>query len=393
MSHDLFLTRNEILSNIKTVVQYPASLVSGATYRASQAFQRANHPIQQTLQRGDFDITWKKDAHLAKAAYTSSPVEGYTIDPEFSYGNTTVYKNNQTGKATVAFAGTRGIKDARADLAIVAGMEQKDPQFQQALQTTKNVISKYGKDNVHITGHSLGGAKSSYVSSKLGVKGTTFNQGWFGGAITHATNIGDKWDTSNVKDYVVPGDPISAATMITAGRNVTKIPQEEKLEKLKGMFKMKGMEGMARTSIPEMVAPIPYVGQAAALAYTGYGAYELGKRSYDLHKMDNFIQPTRPVSAKTQQDRVNTEKDRVRTETSLPPVRHPEMKRVKQESIPVVPGVSPAPLTYDEQSRVNMPVLLSPGFSYGDNRSYKLANRKHKKTKASKRRHRHAIGR
>lgn len=297
MSHDLFLTRDEIASNLKTAVQYPTSLLAGTAYRAAQVYHGVNRPTQQTIQRGDFDLTWKKNAHLAKAAYTSSPVEGYTIDPEFSNENTTVYKDNQTGKATVAFSGTRGVKDAKADLAIFAGMEQKDPQFQQALQTTKNVISKYGKDNVSVTGHSLGGTKTSYVSSKLGVKGTTYNQGWFGGAITHATNVGDKWDASKVKDYVVPGDLISKTTMITPGRNVTKIPQEEKLSKLKDMFKMKGMETMARTSIPEMVAPIPYVGQAAALAYVGYGTYELGKRLYDLHKMDNFITPVTPRKA------------------------------------------------------------------------------------------------
>jgi len=387
----------EPFRHAKENIQYGAALAGGILYRGAQAYHAAGRPKQHTFSTSVPDSSWKEDAHLAKAAYTSSGVEGYTIDPELTYGNITTYKHNQSGKATVAFAGTRGFNDLKSDMAILGGWEQQDSQFKQALEMTKKAVAKYGTDNVHVTGHSLGGTKSTYVSSKLGVKGTTFNQGWFGGAITHATSIGDKWDTSKVKDYVVPGDVIAAATLATPGRNVTKIPKPEKLNKLKGMFKMKGMEAMARTSIPELVGAVPIVGSAAALAYTGYGAYQLGKHGYDLHKMDNFIQPTRPKSAPTQKDRVETRKDRVKVD-QIAPVPDPSYPTLAHKPVPVVGKAPVQPISTDDQSRTHFPLVLTPGipssqsfvYHYGNSHVHRRKGTRHQKSKSSKRRPRHA---
>lgn len=398
MSHNFFLKPKEIWSNVKEAVEYPTAVVAGGLYRASQAFHGSNRPSQSTLQRQTgSDLTWREDAHLAKGAYTSSPVEGYTIDPELTYGNITTYKNNKTGKATVSFAGTKGVKDIKSDLAILAGVEQNDPQFQQALEMSKKAVKKYGQENVHVTGHSLGGTKATYVSSKLGIKATTFNQGWFGGSLTHATSIGDKWNTSKVKDYVTPGDLISATTYVTPGRNVTSIPQEEKLKKLKNMFKVKGYEAAARTSIPEQLGAIPEIGPVIAGAYAIGGAYKLGKVQYDLHKMDNFIQPSRPQSARTQQDRVNAVKDRVKTEKIVTPTIE-KKTTVEHKPVPILPSLPPQPVTYDEQSRVHTPYDSNPGMpqfrnqvlNYGFSHVVKTKRPK-RKTKGSKRRPRHVL--
>lgn len=381
----------------KENIKYGAALAGGLLYRGAQLYHSSNRPLQHTLVNTPEDLSLKEDAHLAKAAYTSSPVEGFTIDPELTYGNITTYKHNQSGKATVAFAGTRGFDDLKADMAIVGGFEQKDPQFRQALDMTKKAVAKYGLDNVHTTGHSLGGTKSTYVSSKVGTKATTFNQGWFGGALTHATPLGDKWDTSKVKDYVTPGDLISTTTMVTPGRNVTQIQQPEKLNKLKDMFKMKGMEAMARTSIPEILGAAGTAGPAAALAYGAYGSYEFGKREYDLHKMDNFIRPTRPKTTPTQKDRVEARQDRVKVE-SIAPVAAPVPSQSSHKPAPVVGKLPPTPITYDEQSRVHKPLLLTPGipsnpsfvYHYGNSHVIHRKGTRHRKTKVSKRRPRHA---
>lgn len=383
----------------KENLQYGAAIVGGMAYRGSQLFHSSSRPTKKTYQtdEGDQDQTWKEDAHLAKAAYTSSPVEGYTIDPDFTYGNITVYKNDKSGKAKVAFAGTRGFKDAKADIAILGGFEQKDPQFRQALDTTRKVINKYGIENVSATGHSLGGTKTTYVSSKLGIHGTTFNQGWGAGAFTHATSLGDKWDTSKVKDYVVPGDLISTATSITPGRNVTKIHQEDKLQKMKGMFKTKGMEALTRTSIPEMVAGIPMLGTATGLAYGAYGAYKVGKAQYDLHKMDNFIQPTRPPSVRTHEDRVETRKQNIK-HTDVSPVPTTQGGG-NHTPVPINANVPVKPITPHEKSHAKMPAVWTPGdlraqsamYSFGNHHVHKHMGTRHKKTKVSRRRPRHAM--
>ena len=118
------------------------------------------------------------DAKLANAAYSgSSEVDGWQKDLDFNSFNTehTVY--HKDGKAKIAFRGTvpTNSKDRHADYLLSVGLQDKSNRFKRAVNTVDKVVQKYGKENVSVTGHSLGAAKAAYVSRARGVKSTGFS--------------------------------------------------------------------------------------------------------------------------------------------------------------------------------------------------------------------------
>lgn len=60
---------------------------------------------------------------------------------------------------------------------LALGVESLSVRFHQSLKTTNQAITKYGKVNVSVTGHSLGGTQALYANSKTGVKAVAFNPG------------------------------------------------------------------------------------------------------------------------------------------------------------------------------------------------------------------------
>lgn len=83
-----------------------------------------------------------------------------------------------------------------------------------AKKTTDQAIQKYGKDNVSLTGHSLGGSQAGYVSRKTGLKSRGFNAAW------SPIDLLRKRTYSNFTNHTSNGDPISAL-----GRNVGRMNQ------------------------------------------------------------------------------------------------------------------------------------------------------------------------
>jgi len=49
--------------------------------------------------------------------------------------------------------------------------------FRGAEKAYRNTAKKYGKENVQVTGHSLGGSQAVHVGRKYGVEGTAFEPG------------------------------------------------------------------------------------------------------------------------------------------------------------------------------------------------------------------------
>lgn len=110
-------------------------------------------------------------AQLAKASYgKEAPGHGYQLDTELSNRDRHVY--HKDGKAVVAFRGTNlsGTKDRFRDLAadalITLGLTHTSKRFKGAAETTDKALQKYGKENVSLTGHSLGGSQALHVSKK-----------------------------------------------------------------------------------------------------------------------------------------------------------------------------------------------------------------------------------
>ena len=81
------------------------------------------------------------------------------------------------GKAIVAFRGSADKRDLLTDVALVRGVLKKTPRYKEEERLVKEVIAKYGKDNVELTGHSLGGTIAKDLSRQTGVKATTYNKG------------------------------------------------------------------------------------------------------------------------------------------------------------------------------------------------------------------------
>lgn len=280
---------------------------TGATILAAKAISsKSGHPsLNSTLtathptSKGTVnDPNWRDDPLLQHAAYKSAPVEGYSIDSELSTKEATVYKHNKTGKVTVAFSGTqtdfthdfnRTVKHIMTDVAIAGGVERYTPEFQDALQVGKNTIAKYGKDNVHTTGHSMGGTKSDYISDVLDIPATTYNKGVGPLNILGSVGRGDKH--SKVHDYYVPGDIVSSSAGLQPYGKQTMVKQPEKIKKLQKLFSNKPKEMAAGTTLTEAASTIPVIGGAVKAGLAGVGAYKVASAFNDLHKSDNFTQP------------------------------------------------------------------------------------------------------
>lgn len=150
------------------------------------------------------------DAKLASAAYHGhNEVDGWQRDIELSNVDRSVYHKN--GKAKVAYSGTRiggknKWRDLGTDILIGIGAQDASSRFKNSTKTANLAIAKYGKENVSLTGHSLGGSLSQYVSRKTGLKATGFS------AAMSPIDLARKRTYSNFHSVSTSADPISLIT-------------------------------------------------------------------------------------------------------------------------------------------------------------------------------------
>jgi len=127
-------------------------------------------------------------AELSKGAYNPSKQEGttralgYEIDKSLSSRYHTVYYHAGRNKAVVAYRGTvpHNASDLYADATDIFGSSRKmfdSPRFRQADALYKQTVKKYGRQNVEVTGHSLGGSQAMYIGKKYNTKGIAFEPG------------------------------------------------------------------------------------------------------------------------------------------------------------------------------------------------------------------------
>ncbi len=132
---------------------------------------------------------YHEHAVLSAAAYNPAKFRdrymalGYSIDPEFSQKSRTVFYHAATKKAVIAYKGTTPSlnpihSDLAADLGILAAIPNYlNGRFRGASKVYNQTKKKYGKGNVEVTGHSLGGSQALFIGRKYGVKGTAFEPG------------------------------------------------------------------------------------------------------------------------------------------------------------------------------------------------------------------------
>jgi hypothetical protein len=144
------------------------------------------------------------DAKLAKAAYSGdTEVNGWEKDMELSNPNTAIFYNKRTGKAKVAYRGTVNKKDIGTDALLTLGLRDKGTRFKHGIRDARKAQSKYGKENVSLTGHSLGAAISAHASRSTGSKATGFSTPW---------GLGENRTYKNFSHIGVKQDPVNWTT-------------------------------------------------------------------------------------------------------------------------------------------------------------------------------------
>ncbi|CAL6320160.1 unnamed protein product [Bathycoccus prasinos] len=133
--------------------------------------------------KGNADLVNK---NLKNPKYSHiNDLNGFELDRELSTLDDAVLHNKLTGETVISFRGTTpNIKETKAFLKdwevnskimFNPKSAENTRRIKNAFSNTENVISKYGKDNVKVVGHSQGGYVSSSVAQKLDLEGHHYN--------------------------------------------------------------------------------------------------------------------------------------------------------------------------------------------------------------------------
>lgn len=141
---------------------------------STQRKKRNYAVLSKVAYQGDAD---EKKIQKELSKYRLGRIMEYV--PSLSNGNHTTFYNKRTGKAIIAYRGTNvsDPKDLLTDAAIFFGVERMTPRFADAVDTAEKAQKMFGKKNVEVTGHSLGGSQAMYVSSRMGLPSYAYNPG------------------------------------------------------------------------------------------------------------------------------------------------------------------------------------------------------------------------
>lgn len=128
----------------------------------------------------------------------------WDIDPELSSRDYTTYVHPTSKKAIVAYSGTRPLemdegwgegqwhpldmksimksawyspafRDLSTDILLLTGYRKYSHRVRTAVNVAKKASKKYGKKNVHLTGHSLGGQLAMEASAQSDLPASVYN--------------------------------------------------------------------------------------------------------------------------------------------------------------------------------------------------------------------------
>jgi hypothetical protein len=156
-------------------------------------------------------------------------LSGFELDTEFSTEEHSIFHDKNTKETIISYRGTTNLKDVETDSHIAVGNEQNTERYKKSDDVFKSVSEKYGKENVAVTGHSLGGGISTYIAEKYDVQGHHYNPAISPTQVfskdhhnnTNTQNIyRTKIDPVSVGGEVI-GDNQKNRTVITVGNNQT----------------------------------------------------------------------------------------------------------------------------------------------------------------------------
>jgi len=149
---------------------------------------------------------------------------GYIVNPQYSNSEITTYQHKDNPKnIVIAHRGTkvdgkRGMKDIQNDLAFAVGLGGHESTFNRRKKRTNNIIKSLEPEQLHLTGHSLGGgtlqhtiANSKIVRKNL-TSAKTFNAAAnpiFNNDVRVTKNYKKELE-DKVEHHRIKNDPVSA---------------------------------------------------------------------------------------------------------------------------------------------------------------------------------------
>ena len=168
----------------------------------------------------DSSNSQKKYALLAQASYLEGDKDkidelliqnnilyGFKLDTSLSSQKESVFVNPNSGEVVISYKGTNPVnmENLWDDFNIILGTETHTSRFNNAEQLYKDVESKYGKDKLRITGHSLGASVAMYIGEKHDVETHAYNPG-----ISYRSAFqSHKNNTNKSYVYTTSTDPVS----------------------------------------------------------------------------------------------------------------------------------------------------------------------------------------
>jgi hypothetical protein len=179
---------------------------------------------------------------LLKSTYSKKKedIGDYKIDRKLSGLRAKVFTNKETGKNIIAMRGTKGIHDVITDGHLFFG-NKNTKRFKHAQKVYDRVVSKYGKDNLILAGHSLSGQLVEKIGRKNKDEIYTLNK-----PVTPVDILKGQRVPKNQTDIRTSNDVVSILRPFQKGKKEITIPSDslnlldehktDKLEKLNGVM-------------------------------------------------------------------------------------------------------------------------------------------------------------
>jgi hypothetical protein len=101
----------------------------------------------------------------------------FEVDKDLSTEEHSIFHDKNTQETVISYRGTVNKKDMLDDTQIMISKEEKTDRFKKSQEIFDRVSDKYGKKNIIVTGHSLGGGIALHIAEKNGndVESHVFN--------------------------------------------------------------------------------------------------------------------------------------------------------------------------------------------------------------------------
>lgn len=164
-------------------------------------------------------LTASETGALIKSSYDrkNKDIGDFKIDKKLSGRRTKVYFNEAENKPVIVHRGTDSIQDVGTDIGLMFGYRGK--RFAHAKKMQKKAEKKYGTENMHSLGHSLGGIVTEEVGGKS-KNIITLNKAVSPWEINRKTG-------KNQTDIKTSNDPVSMLNKFNHNGNKTSVIKSE----------------------------------------------------------------------------------------------------------------------------------------------------------------------